>query len=127
MLAMSGTQGPRYTGIGFVDKVVGFFDPTNRVCKLPGCNKLCFVENDGYIHDFCGRSHALEYKAKKDQAERQKMIQRQQKARGQHGNGFDHHTSQGGVGVGCPQCTMSGVGASYPAASGTYGMKICAR
>ena len=117
---MSGTQGPRYTGIAFVDKVVGFFDPANSVCKLPGCNKLCYVENNGHIHDFCGRSHALEYKAKKDEAERQKMLQKQQKARGQHGNGVGHHMSQGGVGVGC-QC-MSGAGANHPGAAATYGM-----
>ena len=125
---MSGTQGPRqFTGITFLDKgiagVVEFFDPTSRVCKLPGCNKLCYVENDGFVHDFCGRSHALEHKAMKDKAERQKMLQRQQKARGQHGNGVGHHTSQGGVGGGC-QC-VSGVGTSQLVAGGTYyGMDI---
>lgn len=113
---MSGTQGPRYTGIGIVDKVFGFFDPTNRVCKLPSCDKLCYIENNGYVHDFCGRSHALEYKAKKDEAERQKMLRKEQKARGQHGNGVGHHTIQGGVSCSC----MSGAGPSHSAAGGTY-------
>ena len=59
-------------------KVVGFFDidpdpdPSKRVCKMPGCDKLCYVENDGRIHDFCGKGHANEYRAMKEEERRQK-------------------------------------------------------
>ena len=32
--------------------------PQPASCQLPGCSKLCFVEADGKIHDFCSRAHA---------------------------------------------------------------------
>ena len=32
-----------------------------KQCKLPGCTRLCYVENDGRVHDFCGRTHATQY------------------------------------------------------------------
>ena len=28
------------------------------ICALDGCNKKVFVENDGNMYDFCGRTHA---------------------------------------------------------------------
>lgn len=27
-------------------------------CKYPGCNKPCFRELNGRVHDYCGRTHA---------------------------------------------------------------------
>ena len=30
-------------------------------CKLPGCNRTCYVESYGRVYDFCGRTHAQEY------------------------------------------------------------------
>ena len=32
-------------------------------CKFPGCKKPCYTEGD-YQYDFCGRTHAAEYKKK---------------------------------------------------------------
>ncbi|CAM9652716.1 unnamed protein product [Scytosiphon promiscuus] len=32
--------------------------PRPATCQLPGCSKLCFVETNGRIHDFCSRTHA---------------------------------------------------------------------
>ena len=28
------------------------------ICKLPGCTRLRYMEQYGYTHDFCGRTHA---------------------------------------------------------------------
>ena len=33
-----------------------------RICRLPGCNKPCFVEGSK-VHDYCGRTHAKEHGA----------------------------------------------------------------
>ena len=33
-----------------------------RTCRLPGCNKPCFVEGTR-VHDYCGRSHAQQANA----------------------------------------------------------------
>ena len=30
------------------------------VCSLPGCDRPCFVEASGHLHDFCRRGHAVE-------------------------------------------------------------------
>ena len=30
-------------------------------CKLPGCQKACFMEVSGRVHDFCCKAHALTY------------------------------------------------------------------
>ena len=32
-----------------------------KQCKFPGCTESCYVENDGRVHDFCGRTHATQY------------------------------------------------------------------
>ena len=32
---------------------------SGRMCGLPGCTRPCFIEPDGRVHDFCGRTHAL--------------------------------------------------------------------
>ena len=56
-----------------------FADRTPQ-CKFPGCTKQCYVEN-GYIHDYCGRTHAQEHK---------KMIEetaRQRRSRSKRGGG----------------------------------------
>ena len=34
--------------------------PAQKVCSLPGCEALCFVEPSGRVHDFCRRGHAVE-------------------------------------------------------------------
>mmetsp|Transcript_14240 Transcript_14240/g.19845 ORF Transcript_14240/g.19845 Transcript_14240/m.19845 type:complete len:409 (-) Transcript_14240:21-1247(-) len=31
---------------------------TNNTCQYPGCTKPVFVENNGKVHDYCGRTHA---------------------------------------------------------------------
>ena len=35
-------------------------------CKLSGCNRPCFKEPNGHVHDFCGRTHAREYQSGKE-------------------------------------------------------------
>jgi hypothetical protein len=34
----------------------------NKTCKYPGCSRPCYVEGNR-VHDFCGRTHAQQYKA----------------------------------------------------------------
>ena len=29
-----------------------------KSCGYPGCGKLCYVEPDGTVHDYCCKSHA---------------------------------------------------------------------
>ena len=43
-------------------------------CKMPGCNKQCYVENNGHVHEFCGKTHAGQYKAMTDAERQQKMM-----------------------------------------------------
>ena len=33
-----------------------------KICKLDGCTQPVYVEN-GRVHDFCGRKHAVAFKA----------------------------------------------------------------
>ncbi|XP_065912115.1 uncharacterized protein [Dysidea avara] len=33
-----------------------------KKCKYPGCDKKCYVENNGIVYDFCDRTHAMEFK-----------------------------------------------------------------
>lgn len=35
---------------------------SHSLCKFPGCVKPCFVEKNGTVHEFCGRTHAKEFK-----------------------------------------------------------------
>ena len=30
-------------------------------CRLPGCNKPCFIESSGHVYDFCSKNHAIAY------------------------------------------------------------------
>ena len=32
-----------------------------KTCRYPGCQRSCYVERDGRVHDFCGRTHADRY------------------------------------------------------------------
>ena len=43
------------------------FRPTagNWLCSMPGCDKHCYVEKDGRIHDYCSKTHAEEHKKMK--------------------------------------------------------------
>ncbi|CAI8029732.1 N-glycosidase YbiA [Geodia barretti] len=34
-----------------------------RTCRLPGCSKPCYVEGNGKVHDYCGRTHAQQHGA----------------------------------------------------------------
>jgi hypothetical protein len=36
--------------------------PEGERCIYPQCNKRRYKEDDGKVHDFCGRYHATEYK-----------------------------------------------------------------
>ena len=40
---------------------------------MPGCTNLCFVESDGRIHDFCGRTHAKDYLNVTEEIKRENM------------------------------------------------------
>jgi len=33
-----------------------------KMCKFPGCDKPCYVEPNGKVHDYCGRTHANQAK-----------------------------------------------------------------
>ena len=75
-----------YTGIslniiktGF-KKFVNLFDGGPPECKMPGCKQRCYVEDDGYVHDFCGRSHAKEYRAMEEEAEWREQMRKKQEA-----------------------------------------------
>ena len=35
-----------------------------KECKIPGCHSKCYVTNEGFVHDFCGHSHATLYEQK---------------------------------------------------------------
>lgn len=37
-------------------------------CKLPGCQKACFMEVSGRVHDFCCKAHALTYTQQPNQS-----------------------------------------------------------
>ena len=32
---------------------------------MPGCEKHCYIEKDGRVHDYCSKTHAEEHKAMK--------------------------------------------------------------
>ena len=100
------------------NRVVEFFtpDPYPPICKMPGCKKQGYVENNGYAHEFCGKTHAREYKAMKDAEKQQKMMREKRlKAVQSHSSGgqgawpsYSMAAAQYGAG---PSCTRSG--ASY--------------
>ena len=52
-----------------INKFVNLFDGGPPECKMPGCNQPCYVEDNGRVHDFCGKTHAREYRAMKDKAD----------------------------------------------------------
>ena len=115
---MAGQQG---LGVGYViKKVVGFLTPEVPVCQMSGCKKPCYVENNGHVHDFCGKTHAREFKTMKD-AERQQGIMREARLKavqhshntGGHGTGWQGYPSYSmmaasGSGPSGPSCTRSG-------------------
>ena len=72
------------------NKMVEFFYPP-PICKMPGCNKQGYVENNGYVHEFCGKTHAREYKAMKD-ADKQKMMRDKRLKAVQHGGWQGQHS-----------------------------------
>ena len=37
----------------------------NWLCSKPGCDKDCYIERDGRIHDYCSKTHADEHKKMK--------------------------------------------------------------
>ena len=59
---------------GLVKKVADFLTFESAVCKMPGCKKQRYVENGGYVHDFCGRTHAKEFNTMKEAERHQKMV-----------------------------------------------------
>ena len=76
----------RYAGISWIKtgikKFVNYFDGGPPECKMPGCKQRCYVEDDGRVHEFCGRSHAKEYRAMEEEAERQEQMRKRQEAFG---------------------------------------------
>ena len=122
MRKMAGHQqgGRCYTGVGFIDKGIGHVvDLLSDRCKMPGCDKQCYVENNGHMHDFCGKTHAREYKAMKDAEKQQKMMRDKRLKAVQHGQ------STGGHGVWQGQQSYSMPAAqygSYTRSGASYGM-----
>ena len=114
---MADQQAPRYTGVAFIDKgiehVRNFFEPP--ICKMPGCNKQCFVENDGRVHDFCGKTHAREFERQK----RQKALYPKSTggASGWGSSGYGNTFNNAGA---CHGGSMSGP--SHTRSGATYGM-----
>ena len=57
--------------------MVTYFDKTPealttvKVCKLPGCDNPAYTDKDGWEHDFCGKTHAREYRSMEEAAQRQ--------------------------------------------------------
>ena len=33
-----------------------------NICALESCDKPCYVENDGHVHDYCGKGHAHDHR-----------------------------------------------------------------
>ena len=33
----------------------------NWLCSMPGCDKKCWVKDNGGVHDYCSKSHAEEH------------------------------------------------------------------
>lgn len=75
------------------------------VCGLPGCEKLCYVENYGKVHDFCCKSHVEEYKRLVDE------IERGTGKKSSHDN-HDSKTSGGTKGSGPTSSSSSSTGSS---------------
>ena len=57
--------------------------PIHTICKLPGCQRPCYVEFDGRVHDFCGRTHAQQYLTERARSSR--AVQRQHSDNEQQG------------------------------------------
>ena len=119
---MASQQGGRYyTGVGFIDKGIGhvmnLLSDQLPVCKMPGCNKQCYVENDGRVHDFCSKTHAREF-------QQQKMMRDKRLKAVQHGQSTGGHGGWQGPHSYCTAAAY-GTGPSGPSytRSGTpYGM-----
>lgn len=120
---MAGQQGGRYTGFSIIDKgighVVNFLSDQPPVCKMPNCNKLCYVENNGHVHDFCGKTHAREYNAMKDAEKQRKMMRDKRVKAVQHGQSTGGHGGwQGQQSYGMPAAQYG----SYTRSGTSYGM-----
>ena len=104
------------------NRVIEFFtpDPYPPICKMPGCKKQGYVENNGYAHEFCGKTHAREYHAMKDAEKQQKTREKRLKAVQSQSSGgqgswpsYSMAAAQHGAGHG-PSCTRSACsGAAY--------------
>jgi ribA/ribD-fused uncharacterized protein len=46
-----------------MEKYLTFMQRGPRTCRLPGCSKACYVEGNGKVHDYCGRTHAQQHGA----------------------------------------------------------------
>ena len=44
--------------------------PRPKTCRYPRCQRPCYVERDGRVHDFCGRTHADRYRAEQTRSSR---------------------------------------------------------
>ena len=40
---------------------------------MPGCDKVCYVENNGRTHAYCGRTHAESHRQMKEDIVKQKQ------------------------------------------------------
>ena len=32
------------------------------ICALESCDKPCYIENNGHVHDYCGQGHAKDHR-----------------------------------------------------------------
>ena len=44
--------------------------PRPKTCRYNRCQRPCYVERDGRVHDFCGRAHADQYRAEQNRSSR---------------------------------------------------------
>ena len=115
--------GGRYTGVPFIDRgighVVNFLSDQPPECKMPGCNKQCYVENDGRVHEFCGRTHAGQYKAMKDPERQQKMMREKRLKAVQQGGWQGQHSYSAAAAAPAQYRIYDG---SYTRSGASYGM-----
>lgn len=88
---------------------------TEKLCRMPGCNQQCFIER-GRVHDFCGKTHAREYKAMTEEFERQKVREKRTKLFSFGSGRGSSHSNSSAIGA--------GGGWSQTRSGATYGMPL---
>ena len=69
------------------------------MCAMPGCNKICWVESNGRVHDYCSKTHAEQHRMMKDS---QQQLQKSRHDASKSGNSSHvYPTASGNIHVQC--------------------------